>query len=104
MPNHNWKQNKYVPKVVTTVLFLGFTNLTRGIGTETPGQNLYLCPVHLKYKTVGLNPGRGRIFPPASVSRPVLRSTQPAIQRVERVLSPGAKRGRDVTLTTHPIY
>jgi hypothetical protein len=35
-------------------------------------------------------------------SRPALRPTQPRIQWVPGVLSPGAKHGRGVTLTTHP--
>jgi hypothetical protein len=42
-----------------------------------------------------------RIFPLASVSRPTLRPTQPPVQWVPRVVSPGVKRGRGVTLTTH---
>jgi hypothetical protein len=52
----------------------------------------------------GLIPGRGeRIFPLTSVSRPALGPTQPPVQWVSRVLSQGLKRGRGVTLTTHPI-
>jgi hypothetical protein len=52
----------------------------------------------------GSIPGRGeRIFPVASVSRPALGPTQPPVQWVPGVLSPGLKRGRGVTLTTHPI-
>jgi hypothetical protein len=43
-----------------------------------------------------------RIFPLASVSRPALRPTQPPVQWVPGVLSPGVKRGRGVTLTTQP--
>jgi hypothetical protein len=43
-----------------------------------------------------------RIFTLASVSRPVLGPTQPPVQWVPGVLSPGVKRGRGVTLTTHP--
>jgi hypothetical protein len=43
-----------------------------------------------------------RIFPLASVSRPALGPTQPSVQRVPGVLSPGLKRCRSVTLTTHP--
>jgi hypothetical protein len=51
----------------------------------------------------GSIPGRGeRIFPLAIVSRPALGPTQPPIQWVPGVLSPGLKRGRGVTLTTHP--
>jgi hypothetical protein len=40
---------------------------------------------------------RQRIFPLTSVSRPALRPNQPPVQWV-----PGLKRGRGVTLTTHP--
>jgi hypothetical protein len=48
-------------------------------------------------------PGRGeRVFPLTSVSRPALGPTQPPVQWVPGVLSPGLKRGRGVTLTTHP--
>jgi hypothetical protein len=43
-----------------------------------------------------------RIFPLSSVSRPALRPTQPPVQLVPGVLSPGVKRGRGVMLTTHP--
>jgi hypothetical protein len=51
----------------------------------------------------GSIPGRGkRIFPLASVSRPALGPTQPPVRWVPRFLSPGVKRGRDVTLTAHP--
>jgi hypothetical protein len=49
-------------------------------------------------------PGRGdRIFPLVSVTRPGMGPTQPPVQWVQWVLSPGVKRGRGVTLTTHPI-
>jgi hypothetical protein len=41
-------------------------------------------------------------FSQASVSRLALGPTQPPVQWVPRVLSPGLKRGRGVTLTTHP--
>jgi hypothetical protein len=41
------------------------------------------------------------MFPPASVSRPALGPTQPPVQWVPGVLSPGLKHGRGVTLTTH---
>jgi hypothetical protein len=48
-------------------------------------------------------PGIGKLFfPLASVSRPALGPTQPPVQWVAGVLSPGLKRGRGVTLTTHP--
>jgi hypothetical protein len=42
-----------------------------------------------------------RIFPLASVSRPALGPTQPPVQWVPGVLSPGVKCCRGVTLTTH---
>jgi hypothetical protein len=45
---------------------------------------------------------RQRIFPLASVSRPSLGPTQPPVKWVPGVLSLGLKRGRGVTLTTHP--
>jgi hypothetical protein len=51
----------------------------------------------------GFDPRQGqRIFPLASVSRPALGPTQPPVKWVPGVLSPGLKRGRGVTLTTHP--
>jgi hypothetical protein len=51
----------------------------------------------------GLFPRRGeRIFSLASVSRPALGPTQPPVQRIPGVLSPGLKRGLGVKLTTHP--
>jgi hypothetical protein len=51
----------------------------------------------------GFDPRRGqRSFPLSSVSRPALGPTQPPVQWVPGVLSPGVKRGRGVTLTTHP--
>jgi hypothetical protein len=47
--------------------------------------------------------GRGeRIFPVASMSRPALGPTQPPVQWVPGIHSPGLKCGRGVTLTTHP--
>jgi hypothetical protein len=51
----------------------------------------------------GSIPGRGEmICSLASVSRTALGPTQPPVQRVPGVLSLGLKRGRGVTLTTHP--
>jgi hypothetical protein len=43
-----------------------------------------------------------RILLLAPAARPALGPTQPPIQWVQGVLSPGVKRGRGVTLTTHP--
>jgi hypothetical protein len=51
----------------------------------------------------GSIPGRGkRFFLLSSVSGPALGPTQPPVQWVPGVLSPGVKRGWGVTLTTHP--
>jgi hypothetical protein len=46
-------------------------------------------------------PQRQRIFLVASASRLALEPTQPPVQWVPGVLSPGVKRGRGVMLTTH---
>jgi hypothetical protein len=48
------------------------------------------------------DPRQGQIFLLALASRPALGPTQPPIQWVPGVLSPGVKSGRGVTLTTHP--
>jgi hypothetical protein len=50
----------------------------------------------------GLGDQGQRIFILASASRPALGPTQPPVQWVPGVLSPGVKRGRGVTLNTHP--
>jgi hypothetical protein len=51
----------------------------------------------------GFDPRQGqRSFPLASMSRPALGPTQPPVQWVLEVLSPGVKGGRGVMLTTHP--
>jgi hypothetical protein len=46
---------------------------------------------------------RREFFCLTCVSRPALGPNQPPVQWVPGVLSPGVKRGLDVTLTTHPI-
>jgi hypothetical protein len=47
------------------------------------------------------SPAEAKDFPLTSVSRPALRPAQPPVQWVPGILSPGVKRGRGVTLTTH---
>jgi hypothetical protein len=68
----------------------------------------YLClllrqySVWLRAGRSGFDPRQGqRIFPLAPVSRPALGPTQPPVQWVLGVLSPGVKRSRGVMLTTH---
>jgi hypothetical protein len=62
----------------------------------------YIFKIRLRPGYRGSIPGRdNRIFPLASVSRPALGSTQPPVQWVPGVLSPGLKRGQGATLTTH---
>jgi hypothetical protein len=46
---------------------------------------------------------RQRILPLVSASRSALGPTQPPIQWVPGVLSPGERRGRGVMLTTHSL-
>jgi hypothetical protein len=48
------------------------------------------------------SPAGQRIFSVASASRPALGPTQPPVLWVPGVLSSGLKRGRGVSLTTHP--
>jgi hypothetical protein len=59
------------------------------------------CSVWLRTGRPGFDP-RQRLFPLAFAFRPVLGPTQPPVQWVPGVLSPGVKRGRGVMLTTHP--
>jgi hypothetical protein len=79
-----------------TVLFiyLFVVNLTLGSIVSDYG---------LDDQAIGFDPRQGqRIFPLSSVSRQVLEPTQPPVQWVPGVLSPGVKRGLGVTLTSHP--
>jgi hypothetical protein len=70
----------------------------------------YMEPRSLRQYSVWLRTGRSgfdprqgqRIFLLAPASRPALGPTQPPIKWVPGVLSPEVKRGRGVTLTTHP--
>jgi hypothetical protein len=62
---------------------------------------LFVVPVGSSQRS-GFDSRQGqRIFPLASVSRPALGPTQPPVQWVPGVLSPGVKRGRGVTLTIY---
>jgi hypothetical protein len=49
------------------------------------------------------SPAEAKDFSVATMSRPALGPTQPPVQWVPVVLSPGVKRGRGVRLTTYPI-
>jgi hypothetical protein len=48
------------------------------------------------------SPAESRDLSRASASIPALRPTQPPLQWVPGVISPGLKRGRGVELTTYP--
>jgi hypothetical protein len=75
--------------------------ITRGAGVA---QSVECLATDWTTGRPGFDPRQGQeIFPVASVSRPALLPTQPSIQWVPGFLSPGVKRGRGVTLTTHPI-
>jgi hypothetical protein len=56
-------------------------------------------------RAIGFDPRQGQriFFPLACVSRPALVPAQPPVQWGTGGPFPGAKRGRGVTLTTHPI-
>jgi hypothetical protein len=62
----------------------------------------YEC-LHADLRARILNPHQGQIFLLVPASRPAMGPTQPPIKWVPGVLSPGVKRGRGVTLSTHPI-
>jgi hypothetical protein len=61
--------------------------------------NTWHCPWYLEVPTGKLHPCMDICV---SVSRPALGPTQPPVQWVPGVLSLGLKRGRGVTLTSHP--
>jgi hypothetical protein len=78
-------------KNLTFYICTSFTNAKQANKLKLQTSSLILMLFILCYT------GRGeRIHSLASVSRPALGPTQPP------VLSPGVKRGRGVTLTTHP--
>jgi hypothetical protein len=57
----------------------------------------------LNDRAIGIrSPAGTKDFSSTLVSRPALSPTQPPVQWVKGVLSPGVKRGRGVMLTTHP--
>jgi hypothetical protein len=88
--------------IVTNFLFLNNLYIYIYINQKQP-RYLSQCSVWLRTGRPGFDPWqRQRIFPLASVSIPPQRPTQPLIQWVLGVLSPGVKRGQGVTLPTHP--
>jgi hypothetical protein len=87
----------YDPPMTFTILsgmWVGNTGCPAKSSTKGLG-----VPRNRRRKVVTL---RQRIFLLVPASRPALRPTQPPINWVPGVLSPGVKRGRSVTLTTHP--
>jgi hypothetical protein len=68
------------------------------------GSSVSIVPDYgLDDRAMGIrSPAEAKGFLLVSVSRPALGPTQPPVQWVPGVLSPGVKRCRGVTLTTHP--
>jgi hypothetical protein len=65
----------------------------------------FIASIRSRDSSVSIMSGYGldeRACPLASVSRLALGPTQPAVQWVLGVLSPGVKRSRGMTLTIHP--
>jgi hypothetical protein len=106
---HNYLKNKYL-------IFLSFwpclmcsvvterqvkTKYVGGIKEGDPGSSVSIVSGYGAIEVRSPAEAKG-FFPLASVSRPALGPTQPPVQWVPEVLSPGLKCGRGVTLTTHP--
>jgi hypothetical protein len=70
---------------------------------EEPGSSVSIMSGYgLEDRAIGVrSPAGAKIFSLTSMSRPALGPTQSPVQWVPGVLSPGVKRGRGVTLTTH---
>jgi hypothetical protein len=83
----------------------GMIRALQSMGRELGSSGSIVSDYGLDDRAIGVRSPAGQsIFPLASVSRPALRPTQPPVQWVPGVLSPGVKRGRGVTLTTHPHH
>jgi hypothetical protein len=99
------RRNAFPPDICVRVYEINALNILRIVCeiSGEPGSSVCIVSGY-GLDDWGLIPGRGeRIFPLTSVSRPALGPTQPPVRWVSRVLSQGLKRGRGVTLTTHPI-
>jgi hypothetical protein len=71
--------------------------------SDRPGGYAQTNCIWLRTGRSGFDPRQEqRIFLLVPASRPALGPTQPNVQWVPGVLSPGVKRGRGVTLTTYP--
>jgi hypothetical protein len=106
--NKSTSVNHYTTTLgLMTTMMMIFFQLTKNLWQdfakkEKPG---YLSKYSDSLRTgrPGFDPRqRHKRFLPISVSRPALGPTQPPVQCVPGVLSPGVKRGRGVMLTTHP--
>jgi hypothetical protein len=85
------------PNNTSCFVFCGRGKISRGSSVSI------VSDYRLDYGRSGFDPRhRQKIFPLTSVSRPALKPTQPPVQWVPGVLSPGLKRGRGVTLIIHP--
>jgi hypothetical protein len=79
--------------------YVHFTDVSR----QEPGSSVSIVSGYgLDDRTIdGRSPAERKDFSSSPVSRPALWSIHPPLQWVPGVLSPGVKRGRGVTLTTH---
>jgi hypothetical protein len=94
-----WTCNRSLRKRHVWINF-SIWRLSRGAGLA---QASIVSDYGLDDRAIGVrSPAEAKDFPLASVSRPALGPTQPPVQWIPVVLSPGAKRGRGVMLTTHP--
>jgi hypothetical protein len=74
-----------------------------GVGSRVSSGSI-VSDYGLDDREIGVrSPAGAKNFPLSSVSRPALGPTQPPVQWILGFLSPGVKRGRGVTLTTHPL-
>jgi hypothetical protein len=94
-------QTRWIADVPLLMLFLVVGSV---ILLDTTLQRKYASLSIMSGRPIFDSQQRQSIFPLASVSRPALKPTQPAIHFSTGSPFPGVKCGRGVTLTTYPVY